>query len=186
MARTINERADVLPKLAEVFRAHGYEGASLALISKATGLGKGSLYHFFPGGKRRWRRPSSLKSTAGFAITFSSRCVYLRMRKLRSAKMFDAVESYFDKGGRVCLVGLFALGEERDRFAGAIGGYFAEWVTALALALEAAGREQGAAREIAEETVAGVQGALVLARSLREPAAFLRSLDRLKARIAAD
>ncbi|WP_163777781.1 TetR/AcrR family transcriptional regulator, partial [Proteus mirabilis] len=46
-------RADVLPVLAEVFRAHGYEGASLALISAATGLGKGSLYHFFPGGKEQ-------------------------------------------------------------------------------------------------------------------------------------
>jgi hypothetical protein len=30
----------------------GYrEGASLSLISEATGLGKGCLYHFFPGGK---------------------------------------------------------------------------------------------------------------------------------------
>ena len=51
MARTVAERSDVLPLLAEVFREHGYEGASLSLISKATGLGKGSLYHFFPGGK---------------------------------------------------------------------------------------------------------------------------------------
>lgn len=186
MARTINERADVLPKLAEVFRAHGYEGASLALISKATGLGKGSLYHFFPGGKEEMAA-AVLTEIDGW---FRSH-VFEPLRASQDAqtaiwKMFDAVESYFDKGGRVCLVGLFALGEERDRFSGAIGGYFAEWVTALALALEAAGREQGAAREIAEETVAGVQGALVLARSLGEPAAFLRSLDRLKARIAAD
>ena len=51
MARTVAERSDVLPLLAEVFREHGYEGASLSLISKATGLGKGSLYHFFPGVK---------------------------------------------------------------------------------------------------------------------------------------
>ncbi len=53
MARSIAERADVLPRLAEVFRAHGYEGATLALISDATGLGKGSLYNFFPGGKEQ-------------------------------------------------------------------------------------------------------------------------------------
>ena len=53
MMRSIAERADVLPQLAEVFRAHGYEGATLALISDATGLGKGSLYNFFPGGKEQ-------------------------------------------------------------------------------------------------------------------------------------
>ena len=115
----------------------------------------------------------------------SRRCAPPKTLEDAIADMFDAVESYFDGGGRVCLVGLFALGDERDRFSGAIGGYFAEWVTSLALALEAAGREPDAAREIAEETVAVVQGALVLARSLREPAAFLRALARLKARIAA-
>ena len=49
--KAIAERSDILPQLAEVFRAHGYEGATLALIGEATSLGKGSLYHFFPGGK---------------------------------------------------------------------------------------------------------------------------------------
>jgi hypothetical protein len=45
MARSVAERKDALPALAEVFREHGFAGASLALISPATGLGKGSLYH---------------------------------------------------------------------------------------------------------------------------------------------
>ena len=45
------ERRQLLRALGEVFRAHGYEGASLTLITEATGLGKGSLYHLFPGGK---------------------------------------------------------------------------------------------------------------------------------------
>ena len=51
MARMIAERSDVVPVVAEVFRTHGYEGATLSVITEATGLGKGSLYHFFPGGK---------------------------------------------------------------------------------------------------------------------------------------
>ena len=51
MPRQVAERADILPKLAEIFRKRGYEGASLSEIGAATGLGKGSLYHFFPGGK---------------------------------------------------------------------------------------------------------------------------------------
>ena len=49
--RIVTERADAIPALAEAFRQHGFEGASLAVITKATGLGKGSLYNFFPGGK---------------------------------------------------------------------------------------------------------------------------------------
>lgn len=53
MAKTDAARGDILASLAEVFRAHGYEGATLARISDATGLGKGSLYNFFPGGKEQ-------------------------------------------------------------------------------------------------------------------------------------
>ncbi len=30
------------------------------------------------------------------------------------ARMYDAVDRYFDSGGRVCLVGVFALGSARD------------------------------------------------------------------------
>ena len=49
--RTLNERPDVIPLVAEVFRNFGDGGASLIRITEKTGLGKGSLYHFFPGGK---------------------------------------------------------------------------------------------------------------------------------------
>lgn len=51
MSRVVTERKDVIAMLAEIFREHGYDGTSLSLITEKTGLGKGSLYHFFPGGK---------------------------------------------------------------------------------------------------------------------------------------
>src|SRR5690348_16932169 len=51
MARVVAERSDVIPQLGELFRKHGFVGTSLSLITAHTGLGKGSLYHFFPGGK---------------------------------------------------------------------------------------------------------------------------------------
>jgi TetR/AcrR family transcriptional regulator, lmrAB and yxaGH operons repressor len=51
MARIMTDRSAAIPALAEAFREHGFEGASLAHLCEATGLGKGSLYHFFPGGK---------------------------------------------------------------------------------------------------------------------------------------
>ena len=41
MARTMVERGDVIPLLAEVFRTYGFEGASLARISEGTKLGQG-------------------------------------------------------------------------------------------------------------------------------------------------
>ena len=41
MPRVVAECGDVIPALAEVFREHGYEGASLSATTRATGLGKG-------------------------------------------------------------------------------------------------------------------------------------------------
>ena len=60
-------KPELLAALGDVFRAHGYEGATPTLITTATGLGKGSLYNIFPCGKRRWRPRRSPGSTAGFA-----------------------------------------------------------------------------------------------------------------------
>ncbi len=46
----VNEN-QLLDRLTGVFRLHGYEGASLSRIAKATGLQRASLYFRFPGGK---------------------------------------------------------------------------------------------------------------------------------------
>ena len=42
-------REGLLETLGAVFESRGYDGATLSLLSAATGLGKASLYHPFPG-----------------------------------------------------------------------------------------------------------------------------------------
>lgn len=170
-------RAAALAAIAEVFRAQGYEGASLSAITAATGLGKGSLYHLFPGGKAQMAE----EVLAGIEAWFE-REVFSGLRDLPADqgldRMFAAVETYFRGGGRVCLVGVLALGEVRDRFATAIEGYFAAWRDALADALRRAGRPDPAG--LAEEILAGIQGALVLARAARDTELFGRLMARLR------
>lgn len=185
MVRLVKERADIVAILAETFRAHGYEGASLSVISEATGLGKGSLYHYFPGGKAEMAQ-AVLAEIDGWFETH----VYAPLRRgddpaRAIADMFASVEKYFDRGGRVCLVGLFALGEERDVFARPVNDYFARWVAALGAALRRRGARPRAAAAAAEDVVAGVQGALVLARALDDRAVFTRALARMQARLDA-
>ncbi|MGU3666575.1 TetR/AcrR family transcriptional regulator [Methylobacterium sp. A49B] len=178
-------RAGLLPVLAEVFRAHGYEGASLTLISRATGLGKGSLYNLFPDGKAEMAACVLAEIDAWFETN-----LYAPLREAEHpdeavSTMFDAVETYFRSGRRVCLVGVVALGSERDRFAEAVRSYFARWVAALAEALRRSGRDPVASTALAEEVVAQIQGAIVLARALDEPAVFTRAMTALKGRVAA-
>lgn len=180
---SISPRAALLPKLGEVFRTYGYEGASLTLITAATGLGKGSLYHLFPGGKAQMAKEVLAEIDGWF-----EREVFAPLRdgadpQSGIAHMFKAVDAYFRSGRRVCLVGVFALGAARDEFADAVHGYFEAWRDALASALRRAGHARGEAMELSEDILAGIQGALVLARAADDPAIFSRALKRMARRI---
>ena len=48
--------SELIAALTDVFRTYGYEGATLARVSEATGLQKSSLYHRFPDGKAQMAR----------------------------------------------------------------------------------------------------------------------------------
>jgi AcrR family transcriptional regulator len=179
----MGDRSDAVPLLAEVFRTYGFEGASLARITEGTGLGKGSIYNFFPRGKEEMAE-AVLDEIDGW---FRGQ-VFQPLRAASDvrqgvADMFKAVGRYFLSGRKVCLVGVFALGHERDRFAAKVQSYFAEWVQALADALQRGGRDAGSALALAEEVVGGIQGALVLARAANEPELFMRALARMEQRL---
>ncbi len=181
--RTLNERADAVSLVAEVFRELGYERATLSRIRERTGLGKGSLYHFFPGGKEEMA-----KAVLDHVDGWFERVVYTPLRRDDPAvaipAMWTAVDDYFRSGRRVCLVGAFALDETRDRFAAPIASYFTRWIDALGDALIRAGHDAAAAARLAEDAVLGIQGALVLARATGDDAVFGRALARMKARLA--
>jgi AcrR family transcriptional regulator len=182
--RTPTERAEVVRALAEVFREHGYDGASLALIAEATGLGKGSLYHFFPGGKAEMAT-----AVLGEIDRWFEAEVFAPLDDGDAARgvatMLAQVERYFRSGRRVCLVGALALTSSRDRFAAQLNAYFRRWLDALAGALRRLGATAAAADQIAEDTILTIQGALVLARAIDDPAVFERTCARLAERLHA-
>ncbi|MHC2075993.1 TetR/AcrR family transcriptional regulator [Agrobacterium tumefaciens] len=186
MARMVAEKSDAVASLAEVFREHGYEGASLALIGKATGLGKGSLYHFFPNGKEEMVQAVLVEIEQWFEDS-----VYSPLRDGDDANaaitaMLDETAKYFRSGRRVCLVGALAVTNTRDLFAQAIRRYFVAWVDALQAALVRQGRDAEQARLLSEDAVLSIQGAIVLSRALDDPAIFQRAIDQLHSRLAAD
>lgn len=181
MARRISERADLLPVLGEIFRDHGFEAASLSVIGTRTGLGKGSLYHFFPGGKEEMAKAVLDEVDAWFETK-----VFRPLREGPDAAaaieaMLVAVDGYFRSGRRICLVGALALADSRERFAAQIAGYFAAWQDALAGALARSGYADPDG--LAEEILALIQGGLVLARARDEAGIFTRLLARLRFRL---
>ncbi|GGE06560.1 TetR family transcriptional regulator [Aureimonas endophytica] len=177
MARLVQERGDVVPLVAEVFRRYGFEGASLTRLTEGTKLGKGSLYHFFPGGKEEMAE-AVLAHIGDWFETEVFRPLAEEPPARAIDAMFDKVETYFRSGRRICLMGAFALEETRDRFAAMVGSYFARWLAVLATALDRAGLAETPA--LAARIVAGIQGAIVLARALDDPACFHRVLGELR------
>lgn len=181
MARRISERADLLPVLGEIFRDYGFEAASLSVIGERTGLGKGSLYHFFPGGKEEMA-----KAVLDEIDSWFENEVFRPLREDGDAAaaieaMLVAVDGYFHSGRRICLVGALAMADSRERFAAQIAGYFAAWQDALVGALGRSG--QADPDGLAEEILALIQGGLVLARARDEAVIFTRLLARLRLRL---
>ncbi|MBO9624431.1 MAG: TetR/AcrR family transcriptional regulator [Sphingomonas sp.] len=174
--RTLTERSEALPALAEVFREHGFEGTSLSLISTATGLGKGSLYNFFPGGKEEMMRAVLADIDAWFDAAIFAPLEQAPDPAAAIAAMMREVEAYFRSGQRVCLVGWLGLGASRDPFGEPVKAYFARWIAALAACLQGGGVAESEATRLAEQAVAGIQGAIVLSRALGDDGAFVRLL----------
>jgi AcrR family transcriptional regulator len=183
LAKTVAERADILPRLAEVFRAHGYEGATLSLLGEASGLGKGSLYHFFPGGKEQMAAEVLTEIDAWFEAHVFVPLLKSDDPRRAIADMLDSTEAYFWSGKRVCLIGVVALGVARDSFAEQVHSYFKRWGDALTSALKRMGMTSAVARRKSEDALLVIQGALVLARALNDPKVFTRATSDLKDRL---
>ena len=182
----MTQRAAAIPVLAEAFREYGYEGASVARLCAATGLGKGSLYNFFPGGKQEMAAAVLADVDAWFtASVFEPLRAAGKGDRAAISDMFDAVTAYFRSGRRVCLQGAFALGRERDLFAATIARYFDRWIAALTAALRAAGSDERTARRAAAETISAIQGAIVLSRALADTEIFLQVIDQSRTRLGA-
>ncbi|KQM63667.1 TetR family transcriptional regulator [Sphingomonas sp. Leaf17] len=179
--RALTDRASAVPALAEAFREHGFEGASLAILSQATGLGKGSLYNFFPGGKEEMMGAVLADIDDWFCATIFAPLERPRDPEAAIRSMIGEVTAYFRSGGRVCLVGWVGLGSSGNAFVNRVRGYFAHWISSLASCLEAGNVPPSQAQPLAEETVCGIQGAIILSRALGEEAAFARIVGRHEA-----
>jgi TetR/AcrR family transcriptional regulator, lmrAB and yxaGH operons repressor len=188
-AQTSMSKQTYVPILLKLFRQFGYEGVTLTKISEATGLGKASLYHHFPGGKaamaavaladvNQWLETRILpilaidNSQAPIAI-FQSMC--------------EETSCFFNAGQSSCLWAVLTMEEASDNlFHDQISGAFSQWIGAIADLLVAAGVDSTVARQRGEDAMIGIQGALIVSRGLRDYGAFQRVLQQLPKQLCQD
>jgi TetR/AcrR family transcriptional regulator, lmrAB and yxaGH operons repressor len=162
-----------------VVRRQGYDGASLAELSKATGLGKSSLYHHFPDGK-----DDMVSAVLDHLESTLETTVFLPLREsgppaTRLRRMNDALDDFYVHGREACLLASLGIGDSSKPFHPRVREIFQQWVDAIATAVRDAGFSRAVAKARAEEALIRIEGALVLARSFGDPAIFGRTLKSL-------
>lgn len=179
-------RDELMERLLAVFRRHGFEGASLALISEETGLGKASLYNYFPGGKHDMGEAVLEFVGERFGALILEPITADASPSERLAGMILGVGEFYDGGNASCLLNVFSIGEAGERFRDILSTSLERWRAAIADVLVDAGQPKAQAAKRAEDAVVAVQGALVISRAGGSRAVFKRILAELPGRLLAD
>ena len=176
-------KENYLPCLLQLFRQYGYDGATLSKIAEATGLGKASLYHHFPGGKEEMMISvlAYVEGWLGKNLLPSLQGDWTAQIKLQ--RMGDRLLELYEGGEQPCLFAILLSGSARDTFHVQVQQLFETWIAAIAAVLMAEGMEENVAKRQAEKAVILVQGSLILSQGLNDVQVFKRIIGDLPAEL---
>ncbi|UPG89490.1 TetR/AcrR family transcriptional regulator [Luteibacter aegosomaticola] len=170
----------VLDSLFAVFREQGFEGASLSDLSKATGLGRSSLYHYFPDGKEQMaqavlERARTIIDTEILGIANAAGSLKTRVRKI-----IATLDQIYGGGRSACLLGRMATSSIGGAARQDLQLAFDHWIEAIEkLAIES-GQAPAHAHDFAQDWVARLQGALLLQAASGDVGPYNRAMDALQ------
>ena len=177
MANTPKHRENLVNSAVRLFRRQGYAGTGLQQILAESGAPKGSLYHYFPGGKEAIgeaavRRASQqvAEMLAGIAAAHDTAADFVRAWFAQYAAWME--ESAYASGCPIAttLLETTPLSGDITR-AGREG--FDQWVAIIAPVFSAPDRPQAEAEKWARFAIATLEGALILARVEQSSAPIL-------------
>lgn len=169
----------LLDKLTEVFRLHGYEGASLSLIAEATGLQRASLYHRFPGGKEEMAEAVLANADQWFINEILAPLSETGDPAKRVGKMAQRLEKFYCSGKYSCLLDSLSLGDATNDLQQHVERSFNAWLGAMTEVAKEAGANASGARRRAADALVQIQGALVFSRATRDTQPFKRVMKNL-------
>ncbi len=175
MPAALLSKAEILDRLMLLFRQQGYDGASLAEIAKVTGLGKSSLYHYFPGGKVEMAREVMAHLSSQLAPALAA--VHgPGAPRAKLAAFLLVVESIYDSGRLACLLERLCASADRKKFARPLQSTFGALLAGFEALCVEAGLSRSVSRARAEDAVVRIQGSLVLGAGIDQPEVFVRTL----------
>jgi TetR/AcrR family transcriptional regulator, lmrAB and yxaGH operons repressor len=174
-----DSKENVIAKLSDVFRQHGYEGASLSKISEATGLSRASLYHYFPKGKEEMAATVLDRLYTNLEANLLKPLQKKGKPLDRVRDMGKTLDLFYNSGYSSCFLDLLSIGEAQSLFQSPIQQTLSAWIAALADVLVEAGQDTKIARCNAEDAIAQIEGALILSRCFGNNEPFKRAIFNL-------
>ncbi len=169
----------LLDGLSGLFRDAGYAGASLTDIAEATGLQKSSMYHRFPGGKQQMAAEVVTATGHRFAADVLRPLGGTGDATSRIRAVARNLSAFYEQGTRSCLLDTLSVGEGSDAASTQLAEALAGWTAAFAAFAREAGASGSEATARAQDAIAAIEGALVIARVSGDRAPFARTLKRL-------
>ena len=180
MPAPLISRDEVVRRLFDAFRTYGYEGATLARLSEATGLGRASLYHYFPGGKESMVREVITMLISWLRVNVKAPLEQSAAPSSRIKTVMRNLSAGYDDGLASCLVNLFGVGDAHSIAGEGLHDLARAYVTPFEVFLRSLGIAQKSAAEIALDTVTQIEGALVMARALDDQRVFTKRLEQIE------
>lgn len=169
MARSTRE--SILTAAAELMRHRGYAAVSMKDIAQASGAPIGSLYHHFRGGKVQIAREALINAGAAYGLLIPTLIDgYDDLGQAIEGVFAQAAEDMAGTGfANMCPVASVAaeiadtVAELRETSASVFSG----WIDGGAAYFAARGLDAASARDVTLAIIGTLEGAFVLARTLR-------------------
>ena len=168
MSAPPRHRGAIVRTAAALFRRNGFSATGINEIAEVSGAPKGSLYHYFPGGKDEIAEAAIRFAGAGLVATLEK----LEKEHSSAASMIRAyckllagwmAKSGFRDGCPISTT-LLESAPQSAELTAAGREAFAGWCRVIARVLERDGFGKAEAKRLATLTVSAIEGSLILAR----------------------
>jgi AcrR family transcriptional regulator len=173
----------VAQKITEAFQTYGFDGASLAKISEATGLIKASLYWRFPSGKEAMAEAALKAVGEHFARYVLKPADEPGPLATRIELIAERLREFYGNGKKECLLDTLTLAGSPAKVRGHARRTFNFWEAKFCALASEAGLEETAAHHAAHDAIAALEGGLVLSRVTGNAESFRRATNTLSARL---
>lgn len=175
-----SQKSEIVDIIADLFRRRGYDGVSLGDISEATGLGKSSLYHHFPGGKEEMATTVVDQAAANMQAFIFEPLQAGHTLKSRVDGMISSVTGIYGGGDNPCLLASLLSSDENGPLAEKAGALIRLWAEKIAQALRSEGVDRREARRKAILAVALIQGGLITSKAFGSGEPFSEAMSAVR------